>query len=75
MNEKAENSKNLDTEESRRCGCNIWRTGKNHNKDTKQLNVLRSERKRMKYGIIQITTEMVTQQTTNVPNLKCPRTD
>ena len=35
MNEKAENSKNLDTEESRRCGCNIWRTGKNHNKDTK----------------------------------------
>ena len=35
MNEKAENSKNLDTEESRRCGRNIWRTEKNHNKDTK----------------------------------------
>ena len=70
--EKTESSEKPDPEESRRFWSNIWGTEKSHNKNAEWLKELRAERNEIKQGNIQITTEMVTQQTRKVPNWKCP---
>ena len=46
-----------------------------HNKTVEWLKELRSEKNEIKQGNIQITTEMVTQQTRKVPYWKCPGPD
>ena len=50
LNGKAEGSEESDTEESRIFWCNIWGTGKSHNKDAEWLKELRSERNKIKQG-------------------------
>ena len=75
LNGKSESSKNPDTEESRRFWSNIWGTEKSHNKNAEWLKELRAEQNKTKQGNIQITTEMVTQQTRQVPNWKCQGSD
>ena len=71
LNGKTESSEK-NVEESRRFWRVICRTGKSHNKHAERLKELRSERNEIKQDNIQITTEMVTQQTGKVPNWKCP---
>ena len=46
-----------------------------NNKNAEWLKDLRSERNEIKQGKIQITTEMVSQQTRKVLNWKCPGLD
>ena len=75
LNGKIESSEKLDTEESRRFWSNIWGTGKSRNKNAEWLKESRLERSNIKQRNIQITTEMVTQQTRQVPNWKCPGLD
>ena len=75
LNGKIESSKKPDTEESRRFWSNIWGVEKSHNKNAEWLKELRAERNEIKQGHIQITTEMITQQTRKIPNWKCPRLD
>lgn len=68
LNGKVEASEKPDTEEKRRFWSSIWCTEKTHNEDVEWLKELRSERNRIKQGSIQITTEMVTEQSRVVPN-------
>ena len=75
LNGKIESSEKPDTEESRRFWSNIWGTEKSHNKNAEWLKELRAERNEIKQGNIQITTEMITQQTRKIPNWKCPGLD
>ena len=75
LNGNIESKEKPDTEESRRFWSNIWGTGKSHNKNAEWLKELRSKRNEIKQGNIQITTEVVTQQTRKVPNWKCPGSD
>ena len=72
LNGKIESSEKPDTGESRRFWSKILGKGKSHNKNTEWLKELRSERNEVKQSNIQITTEMVTQQTRKVPIWKCP---
>ena len=71
LNGKLESSEKPDTEESRRFLMNIWRTRKSHNENADWLIELRSERNEIKQGNMQITIEMITQQTRKVPDWKC----
>ena len=75
LNGKIESSEKPDTEESRRFWSNIWGTEKSHNKNAEWLKELRPERNEIKQGNIQITTEIITQQTRKIPNWKCPGLD
>ena len=52
-----------------------WGTGKSQNNHAEWLKELRSEKNEIKQSNTQITTEIVTQQTTKVPDWKCPEPD
>ena len=75
LNGKLESSEKPDTEESRRFLMNIWRTRKSRNENADWLKELRSERNEIKQGSMQITIEMITQQTRKVPDWKCSGLD
>ena len=72
MNGKVESSKKPDVEKSRRFWSSIWVTGKSHTKDIEWLGELRSEKNGIKHDNIQITIEIVAQQTREISNWKCP---
>ena len=68
LNGKIESREKADTEESKRFWSNIWGTEKSHNKNAEWLKELIAERNEIKQGNIQITPELITQQTRKVPN-------
>ena len=72
LNGKTESSEKPHTGVSRRFWSNICGTEKSHNKNVEWLKELRAERNEIKQGKIQITTEMITQQTKKIPNWTCP---
>ena len=75
LNGKIISNENSGTEESRRLWSNIWQTEKSHNKNAEWLKELKTEKKEIKQCNIQITTEMVTQDTKKLANRKCPGPD
>ena len=75
LNGKIISNENSGTEESRRLWSDIWQTEKSHNKNAEWLKELKTEKNEIKQCNIQITTEMVTQDTRKLPNRKCPGPD
>ena len=75
LNGKIESSKKPDTEESWKFWSNIWAKEKSHNKNTEWLKELRAKLNKLKQCNIQVTTEIITQKTRKIPNLKCPGPD
>ena len=68
LNGKTESREKADTEESKRFWSNLWGTEKSHNKNAEWLKELIAERNEIKQGNIQITPELIIQQTRKVPN-------